>query len=123
MDEKTIDAIQRLMLEISEAKAEAKTIKQTLNDVLEQNDEYQALQEELKDLTKKRAEAKKLLQADKDYQKINSELEETKFKLKDLQEIMSHHLVTYYNENQTTEITDANGEVHTIALSARIGRP
>ncbi len=122
MDEKTIDAIYRLMGEVSEAKEQVKTTKDMLNDVLEQNEEYKQLQEELKELTTKRGEAKKLLQADKDYQKVNSELDELKFKLKDLYEILSHHLVTYYNETQATEITAPNGEVHQLVLSAKIGR-
>ncbi len=122
MEETTIDAIYRIITEISEAKGQAKTAKDGLNDVLDQNEEYKALQEELKELTKKRGEAKKLLQADKDYQAVNGELDELKFKLKDLHEILSHHLVTYYNETQNTEITAPDGEVLQVVLSAKIGR-
>lgn len=123
MEENTLDAIYRLLTEISEAKGQVKTAKDGLNDVLEQNEEYKKLQDELKELTKKRGEAKKMLQADKDYQAVNSELEELKFKLKDLHEILSHHLVTYYNETQNTEITAPDGEVMQVVLSAKIGRP
>jgi predicted nucleic acid-binding Zn-ribbon protein len=122
MDENTIDAVHRVMTEISETKNQVKTVRDTLKDVLDQNDEYRELQEELKELTAKRATAKKLLEADKDYQKISGELDELRYKLKDLQEILSHHLVTYYNETQSNEITDSNGETHTVVLSARIGR-
>ncbi|MBW3538443.1 hypothetical protein KY386_03035 [Candidatus Parcubacteria bacterium] len=123
MDEKTIDAIHRLVAEMDEAKAQIKTVKDQLKDVLEQNDEYRQMQEELKELAAKRATAKKLLQADKDYQTVNGELEELKFKLKDLQEIMSHHLVTYYNETQTTQIKGTDGEVRQVIISAKIGKP
>jgi predicted nucleic acid-binding Zn-ribbon protein len=123
MEENTIDAVYRLLTEISEVKSQVKTAKDGLNDVLEQNDEYKKLQEELKELTKKRGEAKKMLQADKDYQAVNTELDELKFKLKDLHEILSHHLVTYYNETQNTEITAPDGEVMQLVLSAKIGRP
>ena len=66
--------------------------------------------------------AKKLLEADKDYQVVNSELEELKFQYKDLQEIMSHHLVTYFSENQTTQITDDQGETRSVILKATIGK-
>ncbi len=123
MEENTLDAIYRLLTEISEVKGQVKTAKDGLNDVLEQNEEYKQLQEELKELTKKRGEAKKMLQADKDYQAVNGELDELKFKLKDLHEILSHHLVTYYNETQNTEITAPDGEVMQLVLSAKIGRP
>ena len=123
MDEKTIDAIHRLMGEISETKLEARTIKESIADILEQNDEYKAIQEEIKQLTAKRVELKKILDADMDYKKFASELEEIKFKLKDLQEILSHHLVTYYRETQNTQIKDPDGEVRTVILSAKIGKP
>jgi len=123
MDEKTIDAIHRLMTEISETKQKAKTVKENLKDVLEQNDEYRALEDDLKELTTKRAAAKKVLQADKDYQMVSSELEELKFKLKDLQEILSHHLVTYYDESKKLQLKDADGEVRPVILSAKIGKP
>lgn len=123
MDEKTIDAIHRLMTEITETKQKAKTVKENLKDVLEQNDEYRAMEDDLKELTTKRAAAKKVLQADKDYQLVSSELEELKFKLKDLQEILSHHLVTYYDENKKLQLKDAEGEVRPVILSAKIGKP
>jgi ABC-type phosphate transport system auxiliary subunit len=122
MDESTLDAVHRVMTEISETKLQVKTVRDTIRDVLEQNEEYTALQEELKELTKKRATMKKLLESDKDYQKVAADLDELRYKLKDLQEILSHHLVTYYNETQNTEITDSNGETHTVVLSAKIGR-
>lgn len=123
MDETTIDAIHRLMVEMEETRQKAKDIKDNLKDVELQNSEYQELQEEIKEMSVKRQQAKKLLEADKDYQVLHSEAEELKFKLKDLQEIMSHHLVTYYNETQETQIKDSTGEVRQLILSARVGKP
>lgn len=123
MEEKTIDAIHRLLTEIAEAKAEAKTIKDQLKDLAEQNDDYRALEEELEQLTTKRKQAKEILKADKDYQTFQTELDELKFKLKDLGEILSHHLVTYYNETNATQIKDDQGEVRQVIISAKIGRP
>lgn len=122
MDESTLEAIHRVMTEISEAKNQVKTVRDHVNDTLEQNDEYRRLKDELKELTNKRVELKKVMSDDKDYQKLSSELEEIRFKLKDLQEILSHHLVTYYNETQNTEIKDAAGETFTFVISAKLGR-
>jgi hypothetical protein len=53
---------------------------------------------------------------------VNSELEELKFKYKDLQEIMSHHLVTYFTETQTMQITDDQGETRQVILKASVGK-
>ena len=122
-DETTIGAIHRLMTEMEEVRGKMKDMRDNLKDILLQNEEYQRLQEEIKELTNKRQQAKKLLESDRDYQTINAELEELKFKQKDLQEIMSHHLVTYYNETQETQIKDAEGEVRQLILSAKVGRP
>jgi TolA-binding protein len=123
IDETTLAAIHRLMVEMEETRAKIKDMRDNIKDVLLQNEEYQTLQEELKELTGKRQQAKKLLEADRDFQTLNSELDELKFKLKDLQEIMSHHLVTHYNETQEITIKDADGEVRQIMLSARVGKP
>ncbi len=49
--------------------------------------------------------------------KINADY---KNKLKDLQEIMSHYLVAYYNETQTTQIRDNEGESRQILLCAKM---
>lgn len=121
-DKTTLDAIHRLMLELAETRGKMKKIKDDLKDIAEQNDEYRALQEELKEVSEKRATAKKLLEADKDYQVVNSELEELKFKYKDLQEIMSHHLVTYFSETNETQLTTPEGETLQVVVSAKLGK-
>lgn len=122
-DETTLSAIHRLMLEMAETRAKIKGMRDNIKDVLMQNEEYRELQEELKELSEKRKKAKSLLESDRDFQTLNSELEELKFKLKDLQEIMSHHLVTHYNDTRETQIKDNDGEVRQIILSAKVGRP
>jgi hypothetical protein len=122
-DKTTIDAIHRLMIEIAETRGKMKTVKDQLKDIAEQNDEYRTLEEELKEMTSKRQTAKKVLESDRDYQLVNSELEELRFKYKDLQEIMSHHLVSYFSETQATQITDDQGETRQVIVSAKIGKP
>lgn len=122
-DRTTIEAIHHLLPEIRETKDKIKTVREQLKDVEEQNDEYQQLKEEISELSTKRQTAKKVLQADADYQKINADLDDYKAKLKDLQEIMSHYLVTYYNETQKTQIKDNEGETRQVVLSAKMGKP
>jgi len=119
----TMEAVYQLMTEIAETRQKMKDVKEQLKDIADQNDEYRALQDDLKEATAKRQTAKKLLEADKDYQVMNSEMEELKFKLKDLQEIMSHHLVTYFSETRSTQIKDDQGEARQVILSAKLGKP
>lgn len=118
----TIEEVHRLMLEVAECRGKMKTVKDQIKDVLEQNDEYRALQEELKELTGKRQTAKKLLEGDKDFQLVNSELEELKYQYKDLQEILSHHLVTYFSETSETQISSPDGDAVQVVVSAKIGK-
>lgn len=122
-DRNTLESIHRLLPEIRETKDKIKTVREQLKDVVDQNEEYKVLQEEVKELTVKRQTAKKLLQADSDYQKINADLDDYKNKLKDLQEIMSHYLVTYYNETNKTQIRDNEGETRQLILNAKMGKP
>jgi predicted nucleic acid-binding Zn-ribbon protein len=118
----TLESVSTLLAEIQEAKQKMKTMKDQLKDVADQNDEFRALQEELTELTAKRQNAKKLLEADKDYQLINAELEELKFKYKDLAEILSHHLVTYFQETNETSIPMSDGSSLQVVVSAKLGK-
>jgi predicted nucleic acid-binding Zn-ribbon protein len=123
MEDRTpLEAIHRILPEIEESRQKCKTIREQLKDVTGQNEDFQQLQEEVKELTNKRAEGRKLLMADKDYQKVNADLEDERIKLKDLQEILSHYLVSYYNETKKTQITDPTGDTRQVILSARIGK-
>jgi predicted nucleic acid-binding Zn-ribbon protein len=121
-DKTTLEAVHRLMIELAETSGKMKSIKNDLKDIADQNEEYRALQEELKEASEKKITAKKLLEADKDYQVVNSELEELKFKYKDLQEIMSHHLVTYFSESGETSLTTPDGETLQVVVSAKLGK-
>lgn len=122
-DRTTLEAIHRLLPEIRETKDKIKTVREQLKDVEEQNQEYQQLKDEVSELSAKRQTARKILQADTDYQKVNADLDDFRAKLKDLQEIMSHYLVTYYNETQKAQIRDDEGETRQVVLSAKIGKP
>ncbi len=122
-DRNTLEAIHRLLPEIRETKDKLKTVREQLKDVEQQNEEYQQLKDEISELTTKRQTAKKLLQADVDYQKVSADVDDYRAKLKDLQEIMSHYLVTYYNETQKMQIKDNEGETRQVVLTAKMGKP
>lgn len=121
-DTSPLVAIQRLLPEIGETRDKLKTMRDQLRDALTQNEEYQRVQEEIKELSTKRTEAKKLLLSDKDYQKLSAEVDDYRLKLKDLEEILSHYLVSYYEETKQTEITDDAGTTRQLILKAKIGK-
>ena len=118
----TIESIHRLVQDAAEARAKLATLRDQLKDVMEQNAEYGAIVEEMKDLTKKRTEAKKALAEDKDYQVVSADLDDYRLKLKDINEILSQHLVLYYNQTQQTKIVDPGGETRSLLLSAKFGK-
>lgn len=118
----TIEAIHNLMPEMRETQNKVKTLREQLKDVMEQNDEYKVLAEQIKELSEKRLGAKKALMDDKDYQKVAADLDDEHLKLKDLQEILSHYLVSYYRETNTTQVVDDMGETRQVVLNAKIGK-
>ncbi len=118
----TIQSIHRLMQDACETRNKLATLRDQLKDVMEQNEEYRQIVDEMKELTKKRAEAKKALADDKDYQVVSADLDDYRLKLKDINEILSQHLVLYYNQTHQTKIVDAGGETRSLLLSAKIGK-
>ena len=118
----TLDSIHRLVIEASETRNQVAAIRDQLKDVMENNPEYRQIVDEMKELTKKRAEAKKALADDKDYQQVSADLDDLRLKLKDINEILSQHLVLYYNQTSSTKIIDSNGETRSLILSAKLGK-
>jgi len=118
----TVDSIHRLVIEAGETRNQVAAIRDQLKDVMENNPEYRAIIDEMKDLTKKRAEAKKALADDKDYQVVSADLDDLRLKLKDIHEILSQHLVLYYNQTNSTKLIDSNGETRSLILSAKLGK-
>ncbi|MBP9827203.1 hypothetical protein KBC99_01865 [Candidatus Saccharibacteria bacterium] len=118
----TLESIHRLMQEAGETREKVRTIRDQIKDVMEQNDEYRAIAEEIKELTKKRAEAKKALADDKDYEILSADLDDYRLKLKDISEILSQHLVLYYNQTQQTKIVDQGGDTRSVIISAKLGK-
>lgn len=122
-DKTTLQAIHRIMPELRESKEKLKNLREQLKDVMEQNDEYKQIAEEIKALSEKRLAAKRALLDDKDYQKVSEDMDDERTKQKDLQEILSHYLVSYYQETNDTRVTDDLGETRQVILHAKVGKP
>ena len=118
----TLESIHRLMQDAAETREKVGALRDQLKDVMEQNEEYRALADEIKELTKNLSEAKRALQEDKDYQAIAADLDDYRLKLRDIQDILSQHLVLYYNQTQQTKIVDQGGETRSVILSAKVGK-
>lgn len=118
----TLETIHRLTVEAAETREKTKDIREQLKDVLDQNDEYREISDQIKELTKKRSVTKQLLAEDKDYQSLTADLDDYRLKLKDINEILSQHLVLYYDQTQQTKIVDRDGETRSVLLSAKLGR-
>lgn len=118
----TLESIHRLMQDAAETREKVRTLRDQIKDVMEQNDEYRQIADEIKELTKKRADAKRALAEDKDYQVLSADLDDYRLKQKDLQDILSQHLVLYYNQTQQTKIVDQGGETRSVILSAKVGK-
>ncbi len=114
--------ITQLLAEISVTKNKIKTIRAQAADVLDQNEDHKTLKTASEELATKRAEARKTLLEDRDYEKLSAELEDYRFKLRDLNEILSAHLLEFYNKTQKTELVDRTGATHQVIISAKLGK-
>lgn len=114
--------ITQLLAEITDTKNKIKTIRAQAADVLEQNEDHKTLKTASEELAIKRAETRKALLEDRDYEKLSAELEDYRFKLRDLNEILSAHLLEYYNKTQKTELVDRSGATHQVIISAKLGK-
>ncbi len=118
----TIESIHRLMQELAETREKVRGLRDQLTDIMESNEEYRKVADEIKELTKKRAEAKRALADDHDYQVLSADLDDYRLKIRDLSDILSQHLVLYYNQTHQTKIVDQGGETRSVILTAKVGK-
>ena len=104
----TLETIHRLTVEAAETREKTRDIRE--------------ISDQIKELTKKRSVTKTLLAEDKDYQSLTADLDDYRLKLKDINEILSQHLVLYYDQTQQTKIVDRDGETRSVLISAKLGR-
>jgi len=115
-----IASIQKRIEIMEKLKEEIRTAKEMLSGELENNPEYLELEEEVKQATAKKKRLKEEIQNSGPNQKLSADIKSNNEEIATLKEILSQELFQLYKENDTDEITDANGETRKIRFSASL---
>jgi hypothetical protein len=118
----SLSSIQERLGEIEEARQEANTLKEMLKDALESDVAYQEAAAEQKDWSAKTKKAKEAAFAAANADKIQEKIAEIGEKTKAMNELLSYDLMMYYQENNTNEFEDKDGNVRKFKVGASLVR-
>lgn len=121
VDMDLINNIHRVESDISETQSKIKTIRQERKEAIEEIPEYAGVLQLAEQLKAARESLKDVIQEDPSLAATDNELDELKFKLKDLVEILSHHLVVYFQDTGREVVTDSFGDTRQIDFKAKLG--
>lgn len=116
-----IEAIVRVDNEIKDTKNKLRDRRADVKQMIEELPEFAQLQEIMEQVVAAKNELKGAIAADKDVQVAAADVEDIAFKLRDLKEILSHHLVAYYEETGKKFIIEGVDD-RPIILSAKLGK-
>lgn len=120
MSEKSIN--KRIAI-ISDLQKEAKKIKETYDEMYNDNPVVQRLQSIQETFKKEMDEYTEKINAVKEQGVIKNcieELKDIKLQIKENKELLSQDLADYYRENGSLEFVDENGSVQRIKFSAKL---
>ncbi len=114
--------IQQRLTEIETEKEQVTTLKEMLKDSLENDIPYQEAYAEQKDWAAKAKKAKEAAYAAANADEIQEKIAEHNEKIKSLNELLSYDLFQFYQENNTNEFEDANGNIRKFKVGASLVR-
>lgn len=117
-----LEDIQQKLSDIELEKEQVNTLKQMLKDSLENDIPYQEAYAEQKDWAAKAKKAKEAAYAAANADEIQEKISEHNEKIKSLNELLSYDLFQYYQENNTNEFEDANGNIRKFKVGATLVR-
>ena len=114
--------IQQRLAYIELEKEQLSTLKQMLKDSLENDIPYQEAYAEQKDWAAKAKKAKEAAYAAANADEIQEKIAEHNEKIKSMNELLSYDLFQYYQENNTNEFEDAEGNIRKFKVGASLVR-
>ena len=107
---------------IARLKEDLKPVKEMLNDLLDNNEEYQLAATEAKEASKKKSVVKKNILSTPAGKMANDKLSGLKNELKEAQEALSTYLTEYQRLTGSSEIEGEDGELRQIVYAAKLVR-
>lgn len=112
--------IQKRLKIIQDLEQELRKLKETYDESLEGDSNYQKVQEEISKVKEEAKEKQEKVLANTSYKAIFDEMKEKRQELKDAKEVLAQDLVDYYRESGTMKIEDADGTVKRMKFSVKL---
>lgn len=114
--------IKSYIFKIARLKEDLKPVKEMLNDLLENNEEYQLAMKEAKEASAKKSAVKKNILSTPSGKAATDKVNGFKSELKEAQEALSTYLAEYQRLTGSSEIEGEDGELRQIVYVAKLVR-
>jgi hypothetical protein len=106
-----IEMITKRLEIIEQINEELKKIKNTIQDELDNDDDFQSLQVMANEHKVKSKQVREKVSQKSSIKELESQLKEKKLELKEIKEVLSQELADYYRQEGTMEIEDHTGSI------------
>lgn len=115
------DMIRKRLQIIDDLRGELNSLKENLEDLLEDDPRYQEMQEKEDEVKEERKAVKTRMTSSNDsYVGLQQEMKEKRREIRENKEALSVELVEHYRQNGATEIKDNEGNVKRMKFSVRL---
>ena len=115
-----IETIDKRLKILSDLHMELNGLKNHLDEILENDSEYQSVLEEAAKVKEASKERKTKISENQMFKNITEQMKEKRLEIKDNKEALSQELVDYYRESGKMEIEDENGNTKRLKFSVRL---
>jgi len=119
-DAMNIETIDKRLKILSDLHMELNGLKNHLDEILENDSEYQSVLEEAAKVKEASKERKTKISENQMFKNITEQMKEKRLEIKDNKEALSQELVDYYRESGKMEIEDENGNTKRLKFSVRL---
>ncbi|OGC47986.1 hypothetical protein A3A69_00590 [candidate division WWE3 bacterium RIFCSPLOWO2_01_FULL_37_15] len=114
------DAIDKRLKIISDLQMELNGLKVNLDEILDNDSEYQSVLEEVVKVKEASQERKAKISENKMFRNITEQMKDKRLEIKDNRDALSQELIDYYRESGRMEIEDENGKTRRLKFSVRL---
>ncbi|OGC45768.1 hypothetical protein A2793_01905 [candidate division WWE3 bacterium RIFCSPHIGHO2_01_FULL_38_45] len=114
------DAIDKRLKIISDLQMELNGLKVHLDEILENDSDYQTVLEEVAKVKEESQERKAKISENKMFRNIKEQMKEKRLEITDNKDALSQELMDYYRESGRMEIEDENGKTRRLKFSVRL---
>lgn len=114
------DLITKRLKIIEDMQEEIKKIRNSIQDALDTDEDYQALQETINNTKTAVKESKERISEKATIKELELKLKEQRSALKEIKEVLSQELADYYRQEGSMEVEDHKGDIKRMKFSVSL---